>query len=604
MILQNSILAFVVAESDGATSANGASTKAELAGSESFLDTLTSGETKLPGPIGALVFEGEIEEFPIGAVEEMTPLKTTPLVSAMNDQLRAKMGNPRSQLLEQAETVSGEQPPDDGNRTLRNEVLVNEFRGSTPHYEVRPTSSNSAETATPTRSHVVREPAYLPVPSSEGGSSSEFKGSTNVDQTFPTPSAQGTEGGQRDVNPVLGFANSGTEKTASDRSARGLFDQENFRSDRKNTGERSAKADSITVQHEGGKTETRIVPAQTSRSEPDQVETYKLTQNLGWHSRDDIPATTPQTPRDGVQTAPSKEAKPRDLNVQIRRVQMLRQDSVTPIPFDRIGEIANQGLAKRVTPDVSGRSNTTDAFAPMASGTTVADVELDYSTNRFELAKGSNAALDQRTSSTGPNEHLRMAPTSTLSQKFSAKTSSRGANFEQLQGVDKGFAPTERAVSEVFVVTQNNSASIGREGPSSFSNVVQNIQTGPQPVPAATQVAQSIAAADKSSIEVRLSPDELGTVRLVMSPRESGITVAVYAERSETLELLKLDSEELEADLASMGFSDSNLEFMNTRQSDASAETSDENAIIALDSDQLVLATKTGMTQDGLDLRL
>ena len=60
-------------------------------------------------------------------------------------------------------------------------------------------------------------------------------------------------------------------------------------------------------------------------------------------------------------------------------------------------------------------------------------------------------------------------------------------------------------------------------------------------------------------VEIRLQPEELGRVRLTMTPSEAGVSVQVTAERPETLELLRRHIDMLAADLGDRGFS--NLDF-------------------------------------------
>ncbi len=62
-------------------------------------------------------------------------------------------------------------------------------------------------------------------------------------------------------------------------------------------------------------------------------------------------------------------------------------------------------------------------------------------------------------------------------------------------------------------------------------------------------------------IEIRLQPEELGRVRLSMTPTELGVTVQITAERYETLDLLRRNIDLLEADLLEQGFANLTFDF-------------------------------------------
>jgi flagellar hook-length control protein FliK len=59
-------------------------------------------------------------------------------------------------------------------------------------------------------------------------------------------------------------------------------------------------------------------------------------------------------------------------------------------------------------------------------------------------------------------------------------------------------------------------------------------------------------------IEITLSPDELGRVRLSATQTEAGVVLVVQAERPETLDLMRRHMPDLLRDLQDMGFADIN----------------------------------------------
>lgn len=69
------------------------------------------------------------------------------------------------------------------------------------------------------------------------------------------------------------------------------------------------------------------------------------------------------------------------------------------------------------------------------------------------------------------------------------------------------------------------------------------------------QIFESIRLPMDGSIEIRLSPDELGRVKLSMVPGEAGLVVQLVAERPETLDLLRRHADLLAAELRDAGYS-------------------------------------------------
>lgn len=73
------------------------------------------------------------------------------------------------------------------------------------------------------------------------------------------------------------------------------------------------------------------------------------------------------------------------------------------------------------------------------------------------------------------------------------------------------------------------------------------------------QLAKHVVA-DQDRIEVTLTPEELGRVRLVMTPGEVP-TVSVYADNQQTLDLLRRNADVLMRELSDTGFGGASLSF-------------------------------------------
>jgi hypothetical protein len=81
----------------------------------------------------------------------------------------------------------------------------------------------------------------------------------------------------------------------------------------------------------------------------------------------------------------------------------------------------------------------------------------------------------------------------------------------------------------------------------------------PQHIP--KQLAEVIHANGNKSVDIALSPDELGRVRLSITQAESGLVVNIQAERAETLDMLRRNIGQLDQELKLMGYADPGFSF-------------------------------------------
>lgn len=93
------------------------------------------------------------------------------------------------------------------------------------------------------------------------------------------------------------------------------------------------------------------------------------------------------------------------------------------------------------------------------------------------------------------------------------------------------------------------------------------------------QISQAIISASGPVTELRLSPEELGTVRIELKTDQDRVTVTLLAERPETLDLLRRHADRLVAEFRAAGFSEMNLGFGNLSGGDqGETETRPEQA--------------------------
>ncbi|MDF2141892.1 flagellar hook-length control protein FliK [Paenirhodobacter sp. CAU 1674] len=99
------------------------------------------------------------------------------------------------------------------------------------------------------------------------------------------------------------------------------------------------------------------------------------------------------------------------------------------------------------------------------------------------------------------------------------------------------------------------------------------VAVGPQavlPQAITQQVAHAAARVADGPVELTLAPEELGRVRLTLHTSEAGITVAIHAERPETLDLMRRNIDLLARDFRDQGYASIAFDFGNDsrRQND------------------------------------
>ncbi len=126
------------------------------------------------------------------------------------------------------------------------------------------------------------------------------------------------------------------------------------------------------------------------------------------------------------------------------------------------------------------------------------------------------------------------------------------------------------------------------------------------------QIAQQIAEIPQQQmgkpIEVLLNPEELGRVRMVLSAAESGVSLLISADKSETLDLMRRHIDELAAEFRQLGYQTVGFEFSRSGSGGfGEASHGVETAGIAASSDgadATQTPSETSFQQNGLDIRV
>jgi hypothetical protein len=85
----------------------------------------------------------------------------------------------------------------------------------------------------------------------------------------------------------------------------------------------------------------------------------------------------------------------------------------------------------------------------------------------------------------------------------------------------------------------------------------------------AVQIAHAAEAVGgaRGTIELRLSPEELGRVRLHLHPSEAGLSVTITADRPETLDLMRRNIDLLAREFVQIGYEGTEFDFTQGGQS-------------------------------------
>ncbi|MGR3322706.1 MAG: flagellar hook-length control protein FliK [Pseudooceanicola sp.] len=89
------------------------------------------------------------------------------------------------------------------------------------------------------------------------------------------------------------------------------------------------------------------------------------------------------------------------------------------------------------------------------------------------------------------------------------------------------------------------------------------------------QIAQAARQVTEGRIELTLRPQELGHLRMVLHPTEAGLTLAIQAERAETLDLVRRHAEALTSALEEAGYDDVQLSFGHGTDEQEGADAGD-----------------------------
>ncbi len=305
-----------------------------------------------------------------------------------------------------------------------------------------------------------------------------------------------------------------------------------------------------------------------------------------------------------------------------------------PVPIERTGQTAGsivsaavskppfaQGTASSLAPNANGIPPATEkagGFLGHPDTQTILKTQQPKPTatpplpaeNLVEHAKNASGTAHPATSSS----HLQLPATRQQDLQPHMLRTARGA--QQTISAPPGSAPVTPLVPVSQPTPANERLAFETSASDPFMTAPRADATAHSPVgqsngPARAdlphhimrQIAEIAGGLPNRPVDITLSPEELGRVRLSLSLTETGITVSLAAERPETMDLLRRHIDLLGQDFASLGFEDIAFDF---NQNNAPA-TEDEGSVSASEVTEEEtphhIHLRSGPSS-GLDLRL
>ena len=289
--------------------------------------------------------------------------------------------------------------------------------------------------------------------------------------------------------------------------------------------------------------------------------------------------------------------------------------SLGPISITQQVNIAVPQTAAPPTVQMSPAPTTTPAAEPIPdlAATSVKPV-TDPRSLAFTDLLSAYKAMDLQTSKAIAQTHFGQGPQHAMTKAAAFPQPTLRAQATTLNtpttAAQNDLATAKPAIIEkaIFtdVVPSTAQPGPGTAAPTITTTVLQN----PVSLPGLAQhIRQHATPGKPTASELSLAPEELGKLRIFMTPDGDKLRIVIQAERPETLELLRRNSESFTADLRQSGFAGASFSFggwgdhppaPQVKSQDAAVQPFGINDEIATTTKPYARALKT----TGLDLRV
>ena len=307
-----------------------------------------------------------------------------------------------------------------------------------------------------------------------------------------------------------------------------------------------------------------------------------------------------------------------------RVLQAQTTEGKTAPPLGSTAALGKDGELASLQPDAPALQKAAPREAGQVQAVVSQEAEVAKNTSGTRLdpvntEPSENAVKTDRDLRGEPRPETALEKPITAAPPQSATQSATQAAIQQVTQPGLAQAALSQDTKPLGFVAEGALHSLAHLAPQGSAAQLQTT-TAPQafaPAPAAPQAQVSHAIAlhiekqragtEAGQIELRLEPEELGRLKITFTPREAGMLVTLVAERVETMELLRRNSEEFMRDLAGMGLGDAELEFGGGQGStDDQKPTEGEGFAASVPEVDDVSTAVIGMTvaDDRLDIRL
>lgn len=302
-------------------------------------------------------------------------------------------------------------------------------------------------------------------------------------------------------------------------------------------------------------------------------------------------------PVDSPKVDPERDV-PSDLKISIRRLPSQDLSQGPMAQQSRVESVSGNGtnpIAQSVpaTMQVRSEDNKPERLAQSTS------VEPEFSRSaKTDAAPADNAYKVPQDHTT--NRPVKAPPTL---EGQSIDFSMRGMSSMQTLGVTSPFLVGFDEEVDGLELAINSSGIDARQSASTSLSSAPTHQSRPDPTQLVRQISDGIQKMSDGGVELRLNPEELGSVRMQFTQSEQGLSVHISTDRPETLELIRRHIDQLAKDLEASGFDATGFTFGDEapQREQNQFGTSDKDAEI---EDQIPTSHPSSVVQDGLDIRV
>ena len=146
-----------------------------------------------------------------------------------------------------------------------------------------------------------------------------------------------------------------------------------------------------------------------------------------------------------------------------------------------------------------------------------------------------------------------------------------------------------RSIGLETVSTQYGASSLTHPTSPAGANIAPTVQTAPPAtlISISQQISTAFVSTNDKAVEIRLDPEELGQVRIVLTGKEGAMNVTIFSDKTEVLDLMRRHSDQLEMDFSSIGYEGAQFSFEKEHEEDVSEPQEDSIAQTVDEADAL-----------------